>query len=262
MAAQANAAAQVQANANANANVGPVENVLKTLQTPQILRDLPSFNGDQVKLHSFIRSIENLMPVINQVRGTAMYTVWHHRSKIVGNADNILELYGTSLDWAEIKQNLITHYSDRRDEVSLTRDIFKLYQTGSVEDYYGKISHIASLLVNLLNISEPNDAVKNAKNNFYQQMGLKVFLTGLKDPVGPIIRAQSPATLKEALRLWLEENNYNYSKQVKQLIPTPLPRTYQPLTQHRVFTSVYLNQELINQLLNQDQISHLSFQIE
>lgn len=138
-----------------------------------------------------------------------MYPIWIQaiRAKIVGDADNVLELYGTNLEWEEIKGNLITHYSDRRDEVSLTRDLFAIKQTGTVEDFYSRISHVVSLLVNLLNINELSAEVRSAKNIFYQDMGLKVFLSGLKD-LGPIIRAQGPSSLKEALRLCLEESNY------------------------------------------------------
>lgn len=247
-AAQAVLAAQAQARANVaqaqpnvvqNAEVGRVESILKTMQTPQIIRDLPSFCGEQVKLHAFIRSIDNLMPLIDSVQGTPMFNIWQQsiRAKIVGEADNILELYGTSLDWGEIKQNLITHYSDRRDEVSLTRDLYKLYQVGTVEEYYGKISHIVSLLINLLNLSEENVAVKAAKSTLYQQMGLKVFLSGLRDPLGPIIRAQSPSTLKDALRLCLEETNYNLFKSARQphQQPQAQPRNSSSIPQQRYF---------------------------
>lgn len=203
------------------------EAVLKSLQTPQIIRDLPSFDGNPVKLHSFIKSIDTLMPMIEAVRNTNMYAVWMQciRSKITAEADTVLELYGTDLDWNEIKMNLITHYSDKRDEVSLTRDLFKLSQSTNPEEFYSKVSHVISLLINLLNLNEVDLAVKNAKNELYQQMGLKVFLAGLKDPLGPIIRAQTPRSLKEALRLCLEENNYHYAKE--SFKPTLPPRNNQ-----------------------------------
>lgn len=41
--AQADAAAQALANTNQNIDVGRVDNILKTMQTPQIIRDLPPF---------------------------------------------------------------------------------------------------------------------------------------------------------------------------------------------------------------------------
>lgn len=211
--------------------VGVTESILKSLQTPQIIRDISSFNGNPVKLHSFIKSIDNLIPLLEGARGTPIYPVWMQaiRTKIVGDADTVLEIYGTSFDWEDIKNTLITHYSDKRDEISLTRDLFKLSQTTTVEEFYSRVSHSISLLVNLLNLNEENPEVKTAKNSFYQELGLKVYLAGLKEPLGPIIRAQSPKSLKEALRLCLEEGNYNYVKNpfkpVPQIPPKPNHQT-------------------------------------
>lgn len=242
-AAEAAQAARAAAD-HARVNVLPrahavvdTENILKTLQTPQIIRDLPNFEGNPIKLHAFIRAIDSIMPTLNRATGTDAHRVWIQaiRTKIIGEADNVLEMYGTSLDWDEIKQNLITHYSDRRDEVSLTRDLFTVHQTGTVEDFYSRISYIVSLLVNLLNISEEHIAVKNAKNNFYQQLGLKVFLGGLKEPLGPIIRAQAPGTLKEALRLCIEENNYHHTRTIAKSLPTPPPIPQRLQFQQRSF---------------------------
>lgn len=207
----------------------PVENALKALQTPQILRILPPFDGNPIKLHSFIRSIDDLMPEIDRVRGTPAYTVWllAIRSKIIEDADSVLEFYGTGTDWDEIKTNLITHYSDKRDEVTLTKDLFKLKQKNKeIEEFYKEIQFALSLMVNQLNLNEPNLVVKNAKNQFYQDMGLKVFLAGLNEPIGQIIRAQCPTSLKDALRRCLEERNFHYDK------PKSTPP---PMSQRRQF---------------------------
>ena len=125
-------------------NISPTESVLNKLRTPNILRDLPCFDGNPVKLHQFLRAIDNIMPVIDEAINTPMHSVWMQciRSKVIGDADTILELYGTELAWREIKANLINHYNDKRDEVSLTRDLFKLSQVNTVEDFYGKVSFI------------------------------------------------------------------------------------------------------------------------
>lgn len=197
------------------------ETVLRSLQTPQILRDLPCFTGNPVKLNTFVKAIDNIMPLLKSAEGKPIYQVWMQaiRSKIIEEADSVLELYGTELRWEEIKATLLTHFNDKRDEVSLTRDLFKITQVGSIEDFYGNISHNVALLVNQLNLNEQNDDVVKAKKTFYQDLGLKVFLSGLKDPLGPIIRAQAPKTLKEALRLCLEEKNYHHGKTFPQEKP-------------------------------------------
>lgn len=203
-----------------------VDLILKQMQSPQIIRDMPCFTGDPVKLNSFIKAIDRLMPTLERARGTAVFEVWMQaiRAKITQEADSVLELYGTDTEWDDIKTTLTTHFSDKRDEISLTRDLFKLTQTNCVQEFYGNVSHSVSLLVNLLNLNEPNPVVITAKKGFYQELGLKVFLSGLKEPLGPIIRAQSPRTLKEALRLCLEEGNFNYVKNhLRSPQPPPVP---------------------------------------
>lgn len=200
-----------------------IDSILKQMQSPQIIRDMPCFTGDPVKLNTFIKAVDRLMPTLERARGTAVFDVWMQsiRAKITQEADAVLELYGTDTEWDDIKNTLTTHFGDKRDEISLTRDLFKLTQTNCVQEFYGNVSHAVSLLVNLLNLNEPNPVVVSAKKIFYQELGLKVFLSGLKEPLGPIIRAQSPKTLKEALRLCLEEGNYNYVKNHLRAPPPP-----------------------------------------
>lgn len=119
------------------------------------------------------------------------------RAKIIGEADTILELYGTELEWEEIKANLITHYNDKRDEYSLTMDLFHTKQMGSVQQFYEQITHIVSLLVNQLMINERNPNIRIVKLKDYQAQGLKVYLAGLLPPaLGSNIRSQNPTSLK------------------------------------------------------------------
>lgn len=208
-----------------NSRAAPEEEVYRSLQTPSALRDLIPFDGNPIKLHQFLKSVDRIIPIIQQARNSPMYDVWLQtiRSKIIGDADTVLELYGTDLEWEEIKSNLISHYHDKRDEVSLTRDLFKLTQIGTVQELYENICHIISLLVNQLNLNERDANVKAAKQKYYQEIGLKVFVAGLRPPLGPIIRAQQPRTLKEALRFCTEETNYNYVQSFPKTLAQPAP---------------------------------------
>lgn len=210
-------------NDNNNRATTSAEDVLRSLQTPSTLRDLIPFDGNPIKLHQFLKAVDRVMPIMQQAKNSPMFDVWMQaiRSKIIGDADTVLELYGTELEWDEIKNNLIAHYHDKRDEVSLTRDLFKLSQTGTVQELYESISYIISLLVNQLNLNENDANVKSAKQKYYQEIGLKVFVAGLRAPLGPIIRAQQPRTLKEALRFCTEENNYNYVQNNSLRVQTP-----------------------------------------
>ena len=216
-----------------------IDLILKSMQTPQILRDIPSFTGDVVKLNSFIKAIDNIIPAFRQVENTPTYDVWKQavRGKITGDADAVLQLYGTEINWEEIKSTLITHFGDKRDESSLTKDLLKIKQVGTAEELYGNISYYLSLLINLLNLNEQNPDVRKAKKTFYQELGLKVFLGELMDPPGHIIRAQSPKNLKDALRICLDENNITYGRNTHRPPPIPIkpPQNKYPLLPPKPF---------------------------
>lgn len=94
--------------------------ILKAMQTAQSIRELQPFDGNPVKLHSFIRAVEILMPFIEPLRNTPFEQVYLQsiRAKIVGDADQVLEIYGTSLMWDDIKANLIAYYNHKRDVVT------------------------------------------------------------------------------------------------------------------------------------------------
>lgn len=166
------------------------EKIVKTLQTPQGINILQPFDGNPVKLHSFLRSVDNIMPFIDALENTPYHNVWVQaiRNKIVGDADTVLEVYGTALDWKAIKANLIAHYNDKRDATTLTRELFMAHQNSSIEDFYGRVQHLLSLLVNHANISIDNLAVRTDRIKTYNDNALQVFLAGLKEPIGGNIK--------------------------------------------------------------------------
>lgn len=186
------------------------DRVMRGMQTPQAIRDLPCFDGDAVKLHSFIKSVENLIPFIETLEGTPFYAIWTQaiRTKITGEADKILEIYGTPANWNDIKNNLIAYYNDKRDPVTLTRELFQLQQTGSIEDLYGKVQNLLSLLINHTNINTEEINLKNDRINTHQENALQVFLAGLREPIGGNVRARQPKTLKEGFDAAIQERNF------------------------------------------------------
>lgn len=186
------------------------EKVLKAMQIPQAIRELPCFNGDAVKLHSFIKAVENLTPFMTAMEGTPFFDVWIQsiRAKITGEADRVLEIYGTPTNWDEIKNNLIAYYNDKRDPVTLTRELFQLQQTGSIEDFFGKVQNLLSLLINHTNINTVEINVKTDRISTHQENALQVFLAGLREPIGGNVRARQPKTLKQGFDAAVEERNF------------------------------------------------------
>lgn len=216
------------------------EKVLKAMQTPQAIRELPSFDGNPVKLHAFIRAVENLLPFLDTMKDTPFEEVWLQsiRAKITGDADQVLEIHGTPLKWNEIKANLIAYYNDKRDSVTLTRELFQLQQTGSIEEFYGSVQNVLSLLINHTNISTTNANLRADRTKTHQENALQVFLAGLREPIGGNVRARQPKKLKEAFDACVEERNFqnrfglNKPEPIRPPKPLMLPGPSKPTQQH------------------------------
>lgn len=124
-----------------------------------------------------------------------------------------LGMYGTSLNWDDIKQNLILHYSYKRTETSLIRDLHNLRQNfNKVEKFYSEIIEIQASLINNVNIHEQDERVIKAKRDLYAEMCLNSFLIGLREPLGSIVRASQPQTLAETFYLCIKEQNIFYMR--------------------------------------------------
>lgn len=186
------------------------DKIMKSLQTPQAVRELQPFDGNPVKLHSFIRSVENLMPFLEALHDTPFENVWLQaiRAKIINEADQVLETYGTKLCWQDIKSNLIAYYNDKRDPVTLTRELFQIHQSGTIEQFYGQVQQLLSLLINHTQISTNDENVKKDRISTHQDNALQVFLAGLKEPIGGNVRARQPKNIKQAFDSAVEERNF------------------------------------------------------
>lgn len=201
------------------------EKVLKSMQTPQAIRELPIFDGNPVKLYSFIRSVEHLTPFLTALDNTPFQKIWLQsiRAKLVCEADQILKIYGTPLNWEDIKDNLIPYYNDKRDYVTLTRELFQLQQTNSVEEFFGRVQNLLSLLINNTNISINDAIVRADKIDTHKENALQVFLAGLKEPIGGNVRARKPLTIKDAFDACIEERNFQSKTGLKSFPFLPPP---------------------------------------
>lgn len=208
---------EMATNNNSNDQPQPNEpiDVFKSLRVPDAIKDLPKFDGNPRLLFEFIQNVEEILSLIPQVDGTIQGKILLRaiRNKIIGPANEILNMYGTPLVWTSIRSNLVLHYSDKRNETSLIRDLHNLKQNqGSVEQFYSKIIEIFATISNHIKVHDTNLNVIKAKNDLYEEMCLNTFLVGLREPLGSTIRAMKPTTLPQAFAFCIQEQNIFYSK--------------------------------------------------
>lgn len=192
-----------------------ITDILDTLRIPDAIKDLPKFDGNPRLLYEFLSNVEEILSHIKILDGSshAQILLRAIRNKIEGEANEVLNMYGTILNWDSIKTNLILHYSDKRTETSLIKDLHSSRQGNkSLESYYSEIIEIQSSLYNNILIHESDANVIQAKKELFAEMCLNNFLTGLREPLGSSIRAMRPDTLAIAFSYCIKEQNIFYMK--------------------------------------------------
>lgn len=92
--------------------------IFNSLRIPDAIKDLPKFDGNQKLLYEFLNNVEEILLYIRGTDNTPYGQILLRaiRNKIEGQANEVLNMYGTPLIWDDIKTNLILHYSDKRTD--------------------------------------------------------------------------------------------------------------------------------------------------
>lgn len=210
-----------------NPNIVTPSDVFNNLRVPDAIKDLPVFDGNSRLLFDFLDNVEEILSLIAVTNNTpyGQLLLRTIRNKIVGPANEVLNMYGTPLVWQQIKQNLILHYSDKRNETSLIRDLHKAKQgSNTIEKFYSEIIELFASMTNHVNIHETDENVIRAKKQLYSEMCLNAFLSGLKEPIGSIIGATKPTFLAEAFSYCIKEQNILYVRNDNNNKPPTTPK--------------------------------------
>lgn len=208
-----------------------VTDLFKSLRIPDAVKDLPRYEGSRHTLYEFIENVEEILSLCNAIDGHPCSKIYLRaiRNKITGEANEVLTMYGTPLEWEAIKDNLITHYADKRNETNLVRDLYSTSQgSDSLEKYFARIIDIQSTIINHVKLNESSAIVIRAKRDLYQEMCLNTFLAGLREPMGSMIRAMQPTSLTEAFTNCLKEQNMSYMKKSNNVNVLPVPQRTAP----------------------------------
>lgn len=222
--------------------------IFNSLRIPDAIKDLPKFDRNPRLLNEYINNVEEILLYIRGTDNTPYGQILLRaiRNKIEGQANEILNIYGTPLIWVEIKDHLIMHYADKRSETSLIRDLHNAVQLNkTAEAFYGEIIEIQSALCNNILLNERDTNVVQAKKELYAEMCLNSFLTGLKEPLGSRIRTMQPQSLAIAPSFCIKEQNiyYQRNRQQQRNQYKPYNRQNQNNYQHRNTEKSYDNQQ-------------------
>lgn len=175
---------------------------LNQLNTPDIIKNLPEYHGDLQNLGSFIRTVNPVVDIILQAP-EVIRPFWLQaiRNKIKGKAHERIRLYGEPQNWTEIRNILLRHFSDHRDQRTLYMKLQTMKQKFlTIHEFYDKCLEIVTAL-NEIATTEANDALRNIIVERNISEGLHTFLNGIREPLKTILLSRNPQTLYEAYNI-------------------------------------------------------------
>lgn len=186
-------------------------------RTPDPIKNLPTFGGNKKETQAWLEDVENTLDLFASYRGQPIYQqlIRAVKSKIVGEAKEILIASGNPNMWEEIKNALLNSYGDRRDLTSHIQSLFYAKQgKKTLTEFYNKIKAIdTSIKATAASMEEYKDATK-AINCLISLITVTRFVDGLGDTFSMHVRSYRPETLEDAYNITMQFSNAAFRKKL------------------------------------------------
>lgn len=210
---------------------------------PEYLNCVPQFDGNPNELNRYLSTCESLISSFyNAAEPDCFQNVYLINSligKLKGNAQLVVNIQNVTT-WDELKNTLRRNFADQRDESCLNRDLVMLKQhpNEKPQQFYDRCLEILNLICNYVDMHEQTADARQLKRNLYNNLTLKTFLSGLREPLGTTIRCMRPTDLNQALQFVTQEDNVHYFQNYpNRNIPKPM-HTNKPQMQQKHFNNL------------------------
>lgn len=171
------------------------------------VKELPTFDGTPGQLDKYITSVEEIIMLIRGTDQTpyGLLTLRAIRNKIVGRADEALNLANTKLIWDDIKSNLLRLYSSKKSEATLLGELQSQPDNLTLGQLFFGLSRIRSQLISTTSNSGQSATIIEAKKSLYDEVCLNAFISRIGEPLKTVIRLKDPKTIETAYELCQRE---------------------------------------------------------
>lgn len=113
--------------------------------TPDPIKNIPNFNGNRKETLAWIEDTQQTLDLFEEYEDEPTYKQIMRvvRSKIIGEAREVLIVSGNPKEWEDIKEILLNSFGDKRDITSHIQSLFFIKQ-GKLPliEYYHKLKSI------------------------------------------------------------------------------------------------------------------------
>lgn len=187
--------------------------------TPDPIKILSLFSGNKKETQAWIEDVEDTLSLFEKHKNTPTYSqiIRAVKSKITGNAKEILIAAGNPSTWDEIKEVLLNAYGDRRDLASHFQSLFYINQGNkTITEYYNIIKGIDTAIKSTAAVMDDYKSSTKAINKLIGLMTLTRFIDGLGEKLSMHVRSYRPETLEEAYNITMQYSNAAYRQKLEQ----------------------------------------------
>lgn len=175
----------------------------------EIVQLVPPFTGDSKTLNLFLRKCQYIYDQYKGSEEQNSYIFNVLTCRLMDDAAALLSEREDIVTWPALKELLIEHFGDPRDEACIYFELesLRMKQGETYHAFCNRIKSVKSLLMSKISNIE-NAEMKRAKLEIYNNTALNVFFYNLPENIVNIVRLKAPKTLDAALRIVLEELSF------------------------------------------------------
>lgn len=169
--------------------------------TPDPIENIPNFNGNRKETLAWIEDTQQTLDLFEDYEEEPTYKEIMRvvRSKIIGEAREVLIAAGNPKEWEDIKKVLLNSFGDKRDITSHIQSLFYIKQ-GKLPliEYYHKVKSIDTAIKSSAAQLDDYKRSMEAVNKLISLMSLTRYIDGLNgEQISMYVRSHRPETLEE-----------------------------------------------------------------
>lgn len=187
--------------------------------TPDPIKNIPTFNGNRKETLAWVEDTQQTLDLFEDYEDDPTYKQILRvvRSKIVGEAREVLIASGNPKEWGEIKKVLLNSFGDKRDITSHIQSLFYIKQgKATLTEYYHKVKTIDTAIKSSAAQMEDYKHSIEAVNKLISLMSLTRYIDGLNgEQLSMYVRSYRPKTLEEAHDITTQHSNATYRQKME-----------------------------------------------
>lgn len=198
--------------------------------TPDPIKNIPNFSGNRKETLAWIEDTEQTLELFEEYEDDLLKYKQIMRvvkSKIIGEAREVLIASGNPKEWDDIKQILLNSFGDKRDITSHIQSLFYVKQGKlNLNDYYHKVKAIDTAIKTSAAQMKDYKTSTEAVNKLISLMTLTRYVDGLNgEQLSMFVRSYKPQTLEEAHDVSMQHSNAAYRQKIENRQSAPTNRT-------------------------------------